>query len=91
MLVGCTSAVFTGSCSHIKPVLESVLCWPQYMALLLLQLSMDHVQVFPDGELNVQAAASRDTSPSFARPSSRTAQQRAMHMQEAVKLQSPSR
>lgn len=56
-----------------------------------MQLSLDHVQVFPDGELNVQAAASRDTSPSFARPSVRPTQQRARHMQEAAKLQSPSR
>lgn len=40
----------------------------QLTAEVHLQLSMDHVQVFPDGELNVQAAASRDTSPSFVRP-----------------------
>lgn len=52
---------------------------------------MDHVQVFPDGELNVQAAASRDTSPSFARPSVRSVQQSGRHMQDAIKLQSPSR
>ena len=52
---------------------------------------MDHVQVFPDGELNVQAAASRDTSPSFARPSVQSVQHRGRHMQEAIKLQTPSR
>ena len=52
---------------------------------------MDHVQVFPDGELNVQAAASRDTSPSFTRPCPPPLQQRARQMQAASKLQNPSR
>lgn len=52
---------------------------------------MDHVQVFPDGELSVQAAASRDTSPSFVRPMPRADQRRPRHLPDALKLQSPVR
>ena len=50
------------------------------------QLSMDHVQVFPDGELNVQAAASRDTSPSFVRPISKAGQHRLHRLPDVPKL-----
>ncbi|DBA91048.1 TPA: hypothetical protein ACH3X2_004154 [Trebouxia sp. C0005] len=53
------------------------------------KLSMDHVQVFPDGELNVQAAASRDTSPSFARPSIKAGQHRGTRVTDMPKLQTP--
>lgn len=35
---------------------------------LILQLSMDRVQVFPDGELNVQAITTAGSSAAFARP-----------------------
>ena len=35
---------------------------------------MDHVAVFPDGELNVQAARSRDGSPVFRQPRSAAVQ-----------------
>eukprot|EP00891_Asterochloris_glomerata_P005550 jgi/Astpho2/5550/Aster-02810 len=38
------------------------------------RLSMDHVAVFPDGELNVQAARSRDASPVFRQPRSAAVQ-----------------
>ncbi|KAL3152452.1 hypothetical protein ABBQ32_001497 [Trebouxia sp. C0010 RCD-2024] len=50
------------------------------------KLSMDHVQVFPDGELNVQAAASRDTSPSFVRPISKAHQHRPNRTPDVPKL-----
>ena len=46
---------------------------------------MDHVQVFPDGELNVLAAASRDTSPSFVRPISKAGQHRPRNITDVPK------
>lgn len=41
----------------------------------VLQLSMDRVQVFPDGELNVQAVTTAGTSAAFARPVTKGGQQ----------------
>lgn len=58
---------------------------PTQKADCVLQLSMDHVQVFPDGELNVQAAANRDTSPSFVRPISKAGQHRPRNITEVPK------
>ena len=96
-LCSCPSNIFKSSqhkalniqCCHNCQ--SSIQKSPQHKTLmqcvLLLQLSMDHVQVFPDGELNVQAAASRDTSPSFVRPISKAAQHRPRNIVDVPKLQ----